>query len=56
MESGINQTLHRIFLDVTTNIDIITPFNIIGNSYNTKILLAENIIIGEVPENYTITE
>ena len=56
IDNGINQTLHRIYLDVDTNINIITPFNIIGNSYKTRVLLAESIIVGKVPESYTITK
>ena len=55
-ESGINQTLHQIYLDINTDIDIITPFNIIGNSYQTRVLLAESIIVGKVPESYTISD
>ena len=55
-ESGINQTLHRIYLDISTNINIITPFNIIGDSYKTKVLIAESIIVGRVPESYTISK
>ena len=51
-ESGINQTLHRIYLDVTTNVNIITPFNVISSSYTTQVLLAESIIVGRVPDNY----
>ena len=53
-ESGINQTLHRIYLDVTTDVNITTPFNIIGNSHTTKVLLAESIIVGRVPDSYTV--
>ena len=50
IESGINQTLHRIYLDVNTDINIITPFNVIGSSYKTRVLLAESIIVGKVPD------
>ena len=51
--AGINQTLHRIYLDVTTDINITTPFKTIGSSYKTKVLLAESIIVGRVPDSYT---
>lgn len=49
---GINQSLHRIYLDLTTTINILTPFNIIRNEYPNKILLTESIIVGKVPETY----
>ena len=49
---GINQSLHRIYLDLTTTISILTPFNVIRNEYPSKILLAESIIVGRIPETY----
>lgn len=49
---GINQSLHRIYLDLTTTISILTPFNVIRNEYPNKILLTESIIVGEVPGTY----
>lgn len=49
---GINQSLHRIYLDLSTTISILTPFNIIRNEYANKVLLTESIIVGEVPETY----
>lgn len=49
---GINQTLHRIYLDLTTTISILTPFNIIRNEYPSKVLLTESIIVGDIPETY----
>lgn len=55
-DNGINQTLHRIYLDIDTNINIITPFNVIGSSYKTRVLLVESIIVGKVPESYTINK
>lgn len=50
--TGINQTLHRIYLDLTTTVSILTPFNIIRNKYPSKILLTEAIIVGKIPETY----
>lgn len=49
---GINQSLHRIYLDLTTTISILTPFNVIRNEYSNKVLLTESIIVGEIPETY----
>ena len=49
---GINQTLHRVYLNLTTNINILTPFNVIQDKYDNKILLAESIIVGKIPDTY----
>ncbi len=49
---GINQTLHRIYLDIKTKTSVLTPFNILRNEYDSRVLLAESIIVGDVPETY----
>ena len=49
---GINQTLHKIYLDLTCAVDILTPFETISNSFNSKVLLTETIIVGNVPDTY----
>ena len=52
VESGINQTLHRLYLfvDVTASIMFTKEDKNIKTS--SKILLAENIIVGEIPDFY----
>jgi len=49
---GINQTLHRLYLQIETEISILTPFNTINESITNQLILAENIIVGEIPETY----
>lgn len=49
---GINQTLHRIYLDLTCNIGILTPFQSINETIHDQVLLTETIIVGEVPDTY----
>ena len=49
---GINQTLHRLYLQIETEISILTPFNTINQSITNQLVLAENIIVGEIPETY----
>lgn len=51
-QAGVNQTLHRIYLNVKCNVIILTPFNTIQDSITNQILLSEAVIVGEVPENY----
>lgn len=50
--SGINQTIHRLYLDVTCNVSILTPYDIVEDSIKNEIVLIENIIVGIVPSTY----
>lgn len=49
---GINQTLHRIYLDLSCSIGVLTPFKTITKSVSSKVLLTETVIVGEVPSTY----
>lgn len=51
-EIGINQTQHKIYLDVDTRIGILTPFSSFGKDINADVLLTEAIIVGDVPDSY----
>ena len=52
ISKGINQTLHRLYLDIETEISVLTPFNTINATIINQLILAENIIVGEIPETY----
>lgn len=49
---GINQTMHRVYLQVKCRMNILTPFDNIEKEITNQILLAENIIVGNIPSNY----
>lgn len=49
---GINQTFHKIYLDIDARVGILTPFSTFGKDINTEVLLTEAIIVGKVPETY----
>ena len=49
---GVNQTVHRIYLDIKTNINILTSFDTIEKSIENQVLILENVIIGEIPSTY----
>lgn len=51
-EAGINQTLHRIYLQVDCTINILTPFEGIEEAISNQVLLAENVIVGITPDSY----
>ena len=49
---GINQTIHRIYLDLKCRIGILTPIESISETIHLDVLLTETVIVGEVPSNY----
>ena len=51
--SGVNQTKHQILLNVETQMLAITSIRSTSVSVPAQFLLAETVIVGEVPENYT---
>lgn len=50
--SGINQTLHSIYVEVVCKLSVDYPFNNREIETSTKTLLAETVLIGKVPEIY----
>lgn len=49
---GVNQSLHRIYLDINCTVSILSPFESVSQSVENKILLSESVIVGNTPENY----
>jgi sporulation protein YunB len=49
---GINQTLHRVYLQVECDVSILTPFNNTEEKIANQVLIAENVIVGEIPDTY----
>ena len=52
-EAGINQTRHRIQLQVTVDMMSVLPGYRISSEAQTTVVLAETIIVGLVPNAYT---
>ena len=52
VSAGINQTLHRIYLEISCNVIILTPYETIEDKIVNLVLLAEGVIIGNVPSSY----
>ena len=52
ISQGVNQTLHRVYLNVKTNVSILSSFKTIESSIENQALIAEHVIIGEIPSNY----
>lgn len=53
ISAGINQTLHKIILTINTDIYFVMPWYRSSGSYQTDFVLAETVIVGEVPDAYT---
>ena len=50
--TGINQTRHRIYIIVNTDIKMIVPLVSENIRVTTNIPIAETIIVGDVPESF----
>ncbi len=51
--AGINQTRHQIILEVQTKIYVITQNGNISTEITNSIVVAETVIVGQVPEIYS---
>ncbi|HIU21460.1 MAG TPA: sporulation protein YunB [Candidatus Limadaptatus stercorigallinarum] len=50
--AGINQTLHKIYINVHAVISIVTPIDEPTITVTAEVLVAENLIVGDVPQFY----
>lgn len=50
--AGINQTLHRIVLDVTITARFLLPVGITETAVTIPVYITEAIVIGQVPQTY----
>ena len=53
--AGINQTEHRLFLDVVVDIDVLVPWGTISTQASSQVLIAQTVIVGRVPNLYVNT-
>ncbi|MBD5081799.1 MAG: sporulation protein YunB [Ruminococcaceae bacterium] len=51
--AGINQTLHRILVQIKVDISAIIPGYTASGTIDTQFVIAETVIVGNVPEAYT---
>ena len=50
--AGINQSHHRIVLDVTVNVKLLIPGGTVETMVSTQVQVAETVIVGKVPDAY----
>lgn len=51
--TGINQTIHKIIIECTVYVTILTPFDRCDFETVHKIAISETVLMGNVPESYT---
>lgn len=51
-ESGINQTRYKIYITVDVDIRIISPVTTSSTTVGNNVLIAEIVIVGDVPDSY----
>ena len=51
--AGINQTLHQIIIEIKTDISAIIPGYTSSATVETQFVMAETVIVGNVPSTYT---
>ena len=49
---GINQTLHSVYVNVISKIDVNLPFSNYSQTCSSRFMLCESIIVGKVPNVY----
>ena len=50
--AGVNQTLHRVCLNITATVYLFLPGEILPVSVNSSVCVAETVIVGETPDTY----
>ena len=49
---NVNQSIHRLYLEIITSFGILTPIGSFGHEAETKVLLTEAVIVGDIPQTY----
>jgi sporulation protein YunB len=50
--TGINQTKYKVYLEMDSQARVLSPFSMKNIEVKNTILIAEAIIVGEVPDSY----
>ena len=50
--AGINQTLHKIFVEVKSSVYVVLPSAHPKIDASTEVLITETVIVGKIPETY----
>lgn len=50
--AGVNQTLHRIWLEINVPMTLLLPGGEVETALHTRLCVAETVIVGQVPDTY----
>ena len=50
--AGVNQTLHRVCLEITATVYLLLPGEILPVSVSSSVCVAETVIVGDTPDTY----
>ena len=53
-DAGVNQTLHRMVLHISTGAYVMVPFYTASTTAEIQMPLAETVIVGKVPDAFTV--
>lgn len=51
-QAGINQTNHKIYVNISSNVNVVLPVSAKQVTNTSQILICESVIVGKVPEVY----
>ena len=54
--AGINQTKHQINLEVIVDVEILVPWGSETSQVVTEVLIADTVVVGQVPQTYLNTQ
>jgi len=52
LTAGINQTKHQIMLEISIQVNILVPGHATQETISTQMLVAETVIVGDVPNTF----
>ena len=54
--AGINQTVHKIYINISANVSVIMPLSSRSFQAEQQVLISESVIVGQVPEVYLYSD
>lgn len=54
--AGINQTVHKIYVNITANVGVVMPLSSRSFTAEQEVLISESVIVGQVPEVYLYSD
>ena len=54
--AGINQTVHKIYVNIKANVGVVLPLSSRSFEAEQQVLISESVIVGQVPEVYLYSD